>query len=443
MKKVLILTYYFPPAGGAAVQRVLKFVKYLQDFNWHPVVLTARERDYVLLDNSLVNEIPPQIPVYRVPAPDLYGWYGKIGQKSNRSPVDLTALLVRDNRQLGWIHRLALGVRSTLFIPDARIGWLPTAFCRGLAIARKEKIKAIFATSPPFTTALLGGLLGNRMDLPWISDYRDPWTQAYFYFKRPGFSRRFEEWIEKHLLGTAASVISINQRLLSGLEDKYTLPTPEQQVIIPNGYDPADFEDLHPVEDDHFTITYTGTLHVRMNPAPLLEAVAQLRQAHPEFEKKVGLTFIGRISHDMQRLLEDPRVCDVISVKEHMDHKECLQHIMGAELLLLLIPDFPGNELHMSGKLFEYMRAGKPILCLADQGDAADVIRATGSGFAVAYEDVERMKSILWDLFKRWQAGRTLLKDPIRWDRIATFDRRRGTKQLAQLLDRITESNSK
>jgi glycosyltransferase involved in cell wall biosynthesis len=441
MKKVFIISYYFPPAGGVSGQRALKFAKYLMDYGWQPVVLTAREKDYVLLDESLLSDVPEEVRVFRTPAPDLYQWYGKIGARRGKSPADLSALSDREGHNGSWLNQAALFIRSLLFIPDARVGWLPFALCEGLKQIKKERPDLIFTTSPPFTTALIGGLLSAVTGLPWISDYRDPWTQAYFYFKRPAISRKLEEFIEKKLLMTASRVISINHRILEGLDEKYDVLEPEKRIIITNGYDPEDFEGVEPLVDNDFTVTYTGTINVRMSPAPFLDAVVQLCQEHPEFAKKVRLNFIGRVGPDVADLFRDLQIKARVHLKSHLSHRECLRYMLGAEMLLLIIPYFPGNELHMSGKLFEYIRSGKPILCLSDRGDAVDVINRTGTGFCVGYQDIRKIKEIVWRVFQRWMRGKDLLKDPIDWKEVKVYDRRRGAEQLARLMDEIVVKN--
>jgi len=438
MKRVLFISYYFPPAGGSAVQRVLKFVKYLPHFGWQPVVLTARARDYVLWDDSLCSEIPANVKIVRTPAPDLYRWYGKMEQ--DMTMADLSAIAAGENKKIHLLKRLAIFIRASCFIPDARIGWLPFALWEGLRIARREKIGIIFTTSPPFTTALIGGLLSTLTKVPWISDYRDPWTQAYFYFSRPQCSQSLENFLEKRLLYHTNRVISINHRILNGLKEKYGIWESDKECVIPNGYDSEDFKGIEPVIDAYFTITYTGTLNTKMHPAPLLEAVAQLSEDRPEFGQKVRLNFIGRIGGDIVPMFQDKRIANKIKHIPHLPHRECLRYTIGADLLLLLIPEWNNNELIMTGKLFEYLRSGVPILCLSDRGDAADVVRETGTGFTVCFRDVERIKDVLWKSFQSWIKGNDILKGPIRWDKVEAFDRKKGTEQLARLLDEVEEN---
>ncbi len=435
MKRVLFISYYFPPAGGSAVQRVSKFVKYLHHSGWQPVVLTARAQDYILRDDSLCSEIPANVKIIRTPAPDLYRWYGKMVQ--DMAKADLSAIAAGENKKTTVLKRLAIFIRAAFFIPDARIGWLPSALWYGLRIIHREKIRIIFTTSPPFTTAVIGGLLSALTKVPWISDYRDPWTQAYFYFPRPQLSQSLENFMERRLLFQANRIISINRRIFAGLKEKYGNWENDKGTVIPNGYDPEDFHAIEPVIDDYFTITYTGTMNTKMHPGPLLEAVAQLSEDGPEFGQKVRLNFIGRIGEDVVPMFKDKRIVNKIKVIPHMPHRECLRYTAGADLLLLLIPEWKNNELIMTGKLFEYLRSGVPILCLADRGEAADLVRKTATGFTVRFRDVERIKAILWESFQSWRKGNDILNDPIQWDHVEKFDRKKGTEKLAGLFDDV------
>ena len=439
MKKVLIITYYFPPAGGSAVQRIVKFVKYLPQFGWQPVVLTAREGDYVFLDESLGLEIPGDVIVSRTPAPDLYAWYEKISKKRTKAPADLSAIAVSRGEKTSWINRIALFIRSLLFIPDARCAWLPFALIKGLRMIRKERIDAILSSSPPFTTALIGGLLARLTGLPWISDYRDPWTQAYFYFRRPQPSRWIEDRLERWLLKKATKVVSINQRIIDGLRWKYDMHDSEKWDIVPNGYDPEDFAGIEPETDEYFTITYTGTIHAKMHPAPLVEAVKQLSHEDVDFSQSIRLNFVGRVDDDVTYMFKDTAIKNNIRLMPHLPHRECLRYTMGADLLLLLIPMASNSELIMTGKLFEYLRSGNPILCLSEKGEAAEIIRETGSGFAVPYKDVEKIKDVLRQSFRRWKSGKKILHNSVRGEVIEQWDRKKITKKLSDILSKISD----
>lgn len=431
MNKVLILSYYFPPAGGSAVQRVLKFVKYLPKYGWQPVVLTAREKDYVLRDDSLLAEVPETVKIVRTPAPDLYSRYNKMTKSGESQAADLSALSPGGSGEHG-IHKLALAIRSAFFIPDARIGWLPFAVGKAIQIIRREKIKVVFATSPPFTTALAGGLVGSIMKIPWISDYRDPWTQAYFYFPRPPISQNFETFLERICLRKADRIVSINQRILNNLEAKYGKQPGSKKIVLPNGFDPEDFNDLKPLRESCFTITYTGTQNGRMHAGQFLKAIKQLGEKHPDFKKNIRLNFIGRIGPDVMHRFNDIGYSGNLHFIDHLPHRECLRYTSGADLLLLLLPEI-GGDVVMTGKLFEYLRSGNPVLCLAEHGEAAEIIRRANAGFTVPNNDVDAIQKTIWSCYLKWKKGRRLLSKPPRKEVVDTYNREEVTKKLAGL----------
>ncbi|MFC1568995.1 glycosyltransferase [bacterium] len=436
MKKALIISYYFPPAGGSAVQRVAKFVKYLGHNGWQPVVLTARERDFALYDNSMLKDIPQKVSVYRTAAPDLYHLYGQLGQKEQKDHVELSALAVETGKGSAF-KRFALWIRAMFFIPDARIAWLPFAVIEGLKIIRKENIRIIFTTSPPFTTALVGGFLSKLTGVPWISDYRDPWTQAYFYYKRPQFVQFMEDHLEKWLLKGAKRVLSINRLLIENLKRKYELGQDEKWKVISNGFDNEDFKEIKPVQNDQFTIVYTGTVNTKMNPASLFKSIQLLKKSDPELHQKIRLVFIGRIGSDVSELFQNPEIESMIQRISHLSHQNCLKHIMGADLLLLLIPQYENNRLIMTNKLFEYMRSGNPILCLDKYSLAAEVIRETGTGLTLSSDDIEGICQTVRALYQKWEKGNALLSQPVNWDAVNRYDRQRLTGKLADLMNEV------
>ena len=436
MKKVLFISYYFPPAGGSAVQRALKFVKYLPRFGWNPIVLTAKMNDYALKDESLLANIPPGIRAYRSSAPDFYRFFSKL-DKNTKHHADLTAIAVNDKSGDSIMNRLAFFLRNTFFIPDARILWLPSALLKGLKIIKKEGVELIFTTSPPFTTAIVGMLLSKMTGIPWISDYRDPWTQAYYYFNRPKPSKMNEEYLEKKCLVTAKKIISINEPLLSGLSEKYQGIHVSESSIIPNGFDPDDFKNLKPIKDNYFTMTYTGTQNARMHAGTFLQAVKKLCLANPLFYKKIRLNFIGRIGPDIKRLFEDQILRKRIHIFPHMSHHECLRYTAGSDILLLLIPNVPNNELIVTGKLFEYLITGNPILCLSKSGEAASILKATNTGVTVPFDDVGQITGIIWKWYKRWDSGKQIISGPIRQEEIFMYDRKKCTARLADVFNDI------
>jgi glycosyltransferase involved in cell wall biosynthesis len=280
-------------------------------------------------------------------------------------------------------------------------------------------------------------LLSKMMGLPWISDYRDPWTQAYFYFQRHILSKWIENSLERWLLKQSGKVLSINEEILKGLGEKYGFWHKPKWEVIPNGYDPENFKFLKPIKDDFFSITYTGTLNAKMRPDSFLKAIQELVVEQPRFGEHLHLYFIGRIGSDVQSLFNDSLLKEKIRYIPFLPHEDCLRYTMGANLLLLLIPECSTQHLIVTGKLFEYLQSGNPILGLVPEGEAADIIRKTRTGFVVSPEDREKIKRVLWFCYRCWEGRKRVLTETVRWDRVQKYDRKKGTEKLARILDEI------
>jgi len=439
MKKVLFISYYFPPAGGSAVQRALKFVKYLPKSNWQPVVLTARESDHALTDDTLYTDIPENVKIIRSAAPDLYRQYTRFNRSGDTAASDLSAIAAHEKSDGSFIKNLGLWIRNAFFIPDARVGWLPFALIKGFKAIRAEHIDVIFTTSPPFTTALVGLLLKKMTGLPWVSDYRDPWTQAYYYFKRPFFSAGWEECLERICLRHADRIISINQYILDDMRNKTGSPDPARCAVLPNGFDPEDFRGIQPYKSKKFTLVYTGTQNSKMHSAPLLEAVNNLTRTNPSLGRKIEILFIGRISDDVLALYRKKKWNMLYEHLGQLPHSRALSYSAGANMLILLIPDYPDNRLIMTGKLFEYLNTGNPILCLTNQGIAADIISEANAGFCINPAEPHALMDVLADCLRKWSKNRPLLKGSHKKDVIARYNRQKITKYLARIFDRVLE----
>jgi len=442
MKGVLIISYYFPPCGGPGSIRVLKFAKYLRDYGWEPLVLTVKEADYHVKDTSLMNEIPPEVNIFRTYIPEPYRLYRRLTGKQMDEPVDISTVPTNHREGKKLREKLAEAFRATLFIPDARVGWLPFALKKALRIIRaNDGIQVVFSSAPPFTCHLVACLLKKITGIPWVADYRDPWTQAYFYPQRPPITRMFEEKLECKLLKEADRVVSINEKILKDIREKYDLKKGKKWMVIPNGFDPSDFEDIEPIYDDSFTIIYTGSLNVRMNPKYFLEAVGQLCVEKTDFARDVKLVFVGRTATDIAPLFKDTRIVNNIHLVPHLPHKECLRYTFGADLLLLLIPEWERSEVIMTTKIFEYIKTGRPILALAPEGEAAQLIRRLNLGFVVHPKDIAKIKNQLWKIYNLWKSQNLqVLPDE---KEILQFDRKRLTEKLARIFNEVFEENIK
>jgi len=434
--KALIVTYYFPPAGGSGVQRTLKFVKYLPEFGWEPVVLTARDADYPSFDETLLGEVPPEGRVYRSKIVEPYAIYRKLTGKKMGEALDVSLLTLGDQRQR-LSERISEWVRDAIFVPDARIGWLPFAVAMGKKIIRKEGIDMLYTTAPPYTTLLIGLFLKRATGLPWVVDFRDSWigwlTAPQW---RPWFSRRLEFRLEEAVLKEADRILVVSNGVKEDLLSRHPELDDERWVWLPNGYDAEDFVDVPlPPQDDRLTITYTGSLYGPRNPHYLLIALRELFRKKPELKSQLKFKFVGRIAAPILKELEDPEFAGVFETLPYLKHRESVGHLLASDVSLLIIDDAPVNKGILTGKLFEYIGARRPILALAPEGNAAELIRRYKLGFVVHPKDVPAIKRLLLHLVEEWQNMQ--LKFQANNSDVEKFDRKNLTKELQGIFEEL------
>jgi glycosyltransferase involved in cell wall biosynthesis len=388
MNKVLIITYYWPPSGGAGVQRWLKFSRYLLRFGWQPVILTVEPEfaAYPAIDKSLEKEIPEDIIVYRTKATD---WFRIYGNKSNIPSAGFA--VNNDDSFKGKISRF---LRGNFFIPDPRKGWNKFAFRKACELISQEKINQIITTSPPHSTQLIGLRLKKKFpQIKWIADLRDPWTNIYYYnkFYPTLISKSIDKHYEKTVLKTSDRIITVSNSfkesfcsLVPSIEKKFS--------IIPNGYDELDFEDIKTHNPERFTISYVGTIS---GSYPINGLLAALKQIHDE-DIDFNLRFAGEINEKFRNQILSLLPQQNIEFNSYMSHQKAIRFMTGSSLLILLIPDHQSNSGIIPGKLFEYLASGKPILCLGPaDGDSATIIESTKAGKTFHYDDIQGISGFI------------------------------------------------
>jgi glycosyltransferase involved in cell wall biosynthesis len=389
MNKVLIITYYWPPSGGAGVQRWLKFTKYLPEFGWEPVILTVDPEyaAYPVTDNSLAAELPLSVKVHRTPAIDYFSIYKK---DKSRIPAAGFANSV-DNTLKGKILRF---IRGNFFIPDPRKGWNKYAFRKACEIIETEGINHVITTSPPHSTQLIGLKIKKKYPgIKWIADLRDPWTDIYYYkqFYPTFISKRIDSGLEKKVLKKADRIITVGASLktlfslkVKGIENK--------TEVITNGYDEADFKVIAANEPSRFTITYVGTLSDIYPVKGLIASLKNLRLEGNDFV----LRFVGTVSENVRELIMSDIPDSSVEFLPYAIHSEAIKYMMSSTVLILIIPSHKSNKSIVTGKLFEYLASGKPVLCLGPvDGDAAEIINKCRSGVTVDYYDEEKISKFL------------------------------------------------
>ncbi len=441
MPRVLITTYYFPPAGGAGVQRTLKFVKYLREFGWEPVVLTARDADYPARDETLIAEIPEGVKIYRAPLFEPYRLYRRFTGKSADAATDI-ATLTRDARGAQkWSERLSEFIRAALFVPDARMTWLCPAFYLGRKILQAEKIDLLFSSAPPYTTHLIGRRLKRASGLPWVADFRDSWigwlsTPPW----RPAPARALEFRMEKNVLAQADRILTVSAGVEEDLLSRHPELRDARWRCLPNGFDAADLAGIQPkAKTPGFTLIYTGSLYGNRNPRSLLRALEQLLAESFAPLERLHIRLVGRSGEAILQEIAASPAGRFFEYIPYVSHAESLQYLLAADAALLIIDDAPANRGILTGKLFEYIGARLPILALAPEGDASALIRQHHLGYALQPGDSEGIAAILRRLLQEedqtvrqeGEAARSL------------FERREQTRQLAALFDELIAARGK
>ena len=420
MNKVLIITYYWPPGSGAGVQRWLKFSKYLPLFGWEPVILTIDPEyaAYPLLDNSLLSELSDNLKVYKTKATDYFRLY-----KRDKSKIPSAGFAGNNDRSLrGKFFRF---IRGNFFIPDPRKGWNKFAFKKACQIIESEEIKHIITTSPPHSTQLIGLRIKKRYPaIKWISDLRDPWTDIYYYelFYPTFISRKIDRKYEKSVLLNADIVTTVGNTLAKQLESK-AKGISGKIKIIHNGYDESDFDNIEPIASDRFIISYTGTISESYPLDGFIKALNRLIAMGND----ILFRFTGLIAESQKKQIKSSIAMDHLEFIQYADHRNAIVQMVSSSLLLLVIAKHPGNRSFLSGKLFEYIASGKPVLCLGPvDGDAAHILNSTGCGKCFSYDDENGIAGfILSTLGQHIEPGKT---------RPVEFSRRYLTGQMASLL---------
>ncbi|MFN5317858.1 MAG: glycosyltransferase family 4 protein [Bacteroidia bacterium] len=383
MKRVLVITYYWPPSGGAGVQRWLKFVKYLPQFGIEPIVLTvdANVAAYPVMDATLCAEVAKETKVFTTQATDYFKWYRKFTGKK-----ELPTGGIGPAHDRSFKHKLMAFIRGNFMLPDPRKGWNSFAYKKAVQLIRDLNIDTVITTSPPHSTQLIGLKLKQQLHIRWIADLRDPWTDIYYYnqFYHTPLAKWMDKNYERTVVENADKIITVSADLARIYASKTTKNISEKIHIIPNGFDETDFESAQPQTDVEPNITYTGTLS---DEYPLHGFITALQ----ELGSDVKLRFVGKISQSQQEgLAKTPSKIEYIS---HVPHRQSIEFLQQAGILLLVIPQVENNKGIITGKFFEYLASGKPVLAIGPvDGDLADLIKETQCGKIFDYSDVHGIK---------------------------------------------------
>lgn len=406
-KKVLIITYYWPPSGGAGVQRWVKFCKYLPEFDIEPIVLTVKNGTYPLIDETLTAQIPEQLQVYRSRILEPYSIFGRLIGKSSKEVSTPANAFTTENE--GLLKKIGVWIRANLFIPDARRGWVPFAVKKATELIEAHNIQTIITTGPPNSTHLIGSKLKEKNpDLKWIMDMRDPWTKIFFNetIPRTSLATRIDERLEKKALSLADEVIVVSK----GMAKLHRAIKERTYRVIPNGFDHTDFQVVNSdTKGEKFTIKYIGSMTESAIPYHFFKAISVLGT---ESKSKISLQFFGSHNKILADAISQFNLNDIVNFNNYVPHLEAKKEMQTADLLLLVIPNTKDNELILTGKIFDYIAAQRPIIYIGPiPGDAADIIKEYDLGICFEYENESAISQFLQDqldgkeaLYSKWES---------------------------------------
>ena len=429
MKKVLIITYYWPPSGGSGVQRWLKFVKYLPTLGWQPYVFTPENPSFETRDDSLFKDVPPEAEIIHFPIWEPYKAFGTLSKLTGNKKVGQVDLVKSGKKTL--FQRVTGWTRGNLFIPDARVFWVKPSVKFLKKFLVRNEITTIITTGPPHSLHLIGMKLKKKNPaLKWIADFRDPWSEWDLLetLSLTDWARREHQRLEGKVLKRADRVITIAPFHVKRLE----VLGKRKVDLITNGFDEDDFVGVQKVKTEKFTIRHIGMVDELRDPRPFMEAARALGQEQPDFLSHVKIEFIGYVNSSFRSHVKNDELLSGITVfSKPLAHSELLKRYGETDLQLLVLAHTalaPGN---LPGKFFEYLASGNFIFGVGPEvGDAADILRETNTGIMIDRSKVLQMKTWLKVRFEYWKTGSMEAKRDV-----TAFTRKALTGKLVEKLD--------
>ncbi len=423
-KKALIITYYWPPAGGPGVQRWLKFVKYLPDYNIQPIVYCPKNPSYPIIDESLTKELSKDIVILKQPIKEPY----KLARLfSKKAASTISSGVIPKEKKQSVIEKIMLFVRGNFFIPDARKNWVKPSIDFLTDYIQKENIETIITTGPPHSLHLIGLQLKQKLDVKWIADFRDPWTTIGYHkkLKLTKASQLKHQDLELKVLNSADQLIVTSENTKREFEFK----TNQSITVITNGYDTTISE--KPKKDSKFTIAHIGSLLSERNPKHLWEALSELINENEAFKVNFELKLIGVVSDDVLQEIYSHNLKDYTNVVGYVSHDDAIKAQIQSQVLLLIEIDSEDTKAIIPGKLFEYMISNTPILAIGPKdSDVERIIKSTNTGTYFFYEANNTLKSQILAYFNAYKEN-SLVTQPIG---LKPYSRKELTKTLSELI---------
>lgn len=424
MKKVLIIAYYWPPAGGPGVQRWLKFVKYLGEFEIEPIVYVPKNPDYPIIDESLLKEIPKNVTILKK---SIFEPYVVANIFSKKETSTNSSGIIEKPKNQSFLQKLFLYIRGNFFIPDARKFWIKPSVKFLENYISKHNIETIITTGPPHSLHLIGLGLKKKLDLKWFADFRDPWTEIGYHkkLKLAASAKAKHIALEKEVLTSADHIITTSYSTQNEFQSKTSKPV----TVITNGYD--SMEENSPELDRKFTLSHIGSLLSGRNPENLWIVLKELCSENEGFKRDLVLILVGTVSKDVISSIKEHGLESYLSLPGYVSHSEANSIQRSSQVLLLLEIDSVETKGIIPGKLFEYMAAKRPIVAIGPKGwDVENILMQTEAGNYFDYQERASLKAHLSSLYNQYRNQD--LKSNSR--NIEKYHRKNLTGDLAKLL---------
>lgn len=422
MQKVLIITYYWPPAGGPGVQRWLKFVKYLPHFEIEPIVYVPENPNYPIIDVELEKEVYENITILKHPIKEPYAWASLLSKKKTKS---ISSGMIPD-KKVSWVERTLLWIRGNYFIPDARKFWVKPSIKYLSKIISEQGIKTIITTGPPHSVHLIGMGLKNICNVEWIADFRDPWTSIGYHKKLrlTQSSQEKHKALERKVLDGADKLMVTSNTTKAEFEGITQTPV----KTITNGFDDVK---RSTVLDSKFTISHIGSLLTGRNPKSLWRALSELVKSNSDFTESLQVQLVGVVGPEVLDSISSYGLNKFVNNIGYIAHDKVLEVQQKSQVLLLLEIDSEETRGIIPGKLFEYFNAQRPILAIGPNNwEAGKMIIETKSGDVLEHGDVEGIKTVLLERFHQYQQNQ-LESNPLD---IEKYHRKALTESLANYI---------
>ncbi|WP_396181087.1 glycosyltransferase family 4 protein [Flavobacterium sp.] len=425
--KVLIITYYWPPAGGPGVQRWLKFVKYLPDFGVAPIVYIPENPSYPLLDEKLLSDVSDKTIILRN---KIFEPYALASFLSKNKTKKLGAGIITQKKKQSFIEKAMLWIRGNIFIPDARVFWVKPSVKYLKKYIQENNIETIITTGPPHSLHLIGLELKKQIKVNWIADFRDPWTTIGYHkeLKLSKWARAKHKALEKEVLTTCDTILVTSPT--TKLE--FEMLTSQPIEVITNGYDVEKIE-RKPL-DENFTLAHIGSFLSERNPKILWGSLSELIHENEAFANHFKLKLIGAVSREVLQSISEYNLDNFVQNLGYVSHEEALIHQRSSQVLLLIEIDSEDTKCIIPGKLFEYMVSERPILAIGPKNsDFENIIKQTNTGVFYQYNEKNELKSQILSYFSQY------LDNNLKVNAVGLqkYSRKNLTKQLAMTISKF------